>query len=312
LVAHAHEFSVAIAEQHAGSDSQRRCAFARGTAWAIASMSELKDKVSEWLGKGGYPLEMRVAQRLQRAGFGVVQSEYYEDPESGKWRETDVIAYEHHQGKTCRAIFSLVVECKSAKDKPWVLFTATDPYPKQLSVSRRASTEVGRSVLNILSLNGELRRSALFAVPERPGYGLTIALRNNEQDAAYEALQSVCKAALGIVARHGAIATENILPFAWPVIVINAPLFESYLDSNGALQTESIEKGLLIWKNPLVSRHTIVQVYTEKAFFSEAEQYRSNVLAFLQAATAEHDRAPRVKLANNSLEGDAAEPRASG
>lgn len=275
-------------------------------------MNNLKEKVREWLGKGGYPLEMRVAQHLQRAGFGVVQSEYYEDPESRKWRETDVIAYEHHKGKTCRAIFSLVVECKSAKDKPWVLFTATDPYPKQLSVSRRASTEAGRSVLNVLSLNDELQRSAIFAVPERPGYGLTVALRSNEQDTAYEALQSVCKAALGIVARHGAITTENLLPFAWPVIVINAPLFESYLDSDGVLQTESIEKGLLIWKNPLVTRHTIVQIYTEEAFFSEVEQYRENVLTFLQVATAEYDRAPRTKLANNSLESDAAKPRASG
>lgn len=267
-------------------------------------MDDLKDKVREWLGKGGYPLEMRVAQRLQRAGFGVVQSEYYKDQESGKWRETDVIAYEHHRGKTCRAIFSLVVECKSAKDKPWVLFTATDPYPAQLSVSRRATTEAGCSVLNVLSLNDELRRSKLFAVPERPGYGLTVALRSSERDLAYEALQSVCKAALGIVARHGAVTAENLLPFAWPVIIINAPLFETYLDSDGALQTESIEKGLLIWKNPLVTRHTIVQIYTEEAFFSEAEQYRANVLAFLAAATAEHDRSPRVKPANSSIEGD--------
>lgn len=111
-------------------------------------MNELRNKVSEWLTKNEYPLEMLVAQRLHRAGFGVVQSEYYEDPESGKWRETDVIAYEHHRGNTCRAVFSLVVECKSGKDKPWVLFTARDPYPEQLSVLRRASTEAGQSVLN--------------------------------------------------------------------------------------------------------------------------------------------------------------------
>ena len=103
-----------------------------------------------------------------------------------------------------------------------------------------------------------------------------------------------------------------ILPFAWPVIVISAPLFESYLDSDGVLQIESMEKGPLIWKNPVVTRHTIVQIYTEEAFFSEAEQYRADVLRFLEAATAEHDRAPRRNLANNSLEGDAAEPRASG
>jgi hypothetical protein len=270
-------------------------------------MNELKDKVNEWLGKSGYPLEMLVAQRLQSAGFGVVQSEYYEDSESGKWRETDVIAYEHHRGETCRAVFSLVVECKSANDKPWVLFTATDPYPKQLSVSRRASTEAGQSVLNVLSLSEQLRVSPLFAIPERPGYGLTVALRNTDSDIAYEALQSVGKAALGIVNRHAQMTAENILPFAWPVIVIAAPLFESFLGFDGSLRTEPIEKGLLIWKNPLVTRHTIVQIYTKDKFLTEAEEYRANVLLFLKAATTEHDRSPRMKPANPSLEGDGAE-----
>lgn len=276
-------------------------------------MTDLRTRVDDWLAKSGYPLEMLIARSLQGAGFGVVQSEYYEDPESGKWREIDVIAYEHHRGKTCRAIFSLVVECKSGKDKPWVLFTSTDPYPEALSVSRRATTEAGRSVLNVLALNERIRRSPLFALPPRPGYGLTVALRDSgAQDVAYDALQSVGKAALGIVTRHSNVQTENILPFAWPVIVIGAPLFESYLEADGTLRTEPIEKGLLIWKNPLVSRHTIVEIYTQERFLAEAAEFRNSVLSFVEAAAAEHDRSPRLKQANNSLEGDAGNPRASG
>lgn len=266
-------------------------------------MTDLRTKVNDWLAKSGYPLEMLIARSLQAAGFGVVQSEYYEDSESGKWREIDVIAYEHHRGNTCRSLFSLVVECKSGKEKPWVLFTSKDPYPEGLSVSRRATTEAGRSVLHVLALNERIRQSTLFALPERPGYGLTVALRESGgQDIAYEALQSVGKAALGIVARHSNVEAERILPFAWPVIVISAPLFESYLETDGTLRTEPIDKGLLIWKNPLVSRHTIVQIYTQERFLAEAPDFWNAVIAFVEAASAEHDRSPRLKPANKTME----------
>lgn len=259
-------------------------------------MTELKKAVGDWLRTSGYPLEMTVAQGLQQAGFGVVQSEYYEDLHTGKWRECDVIAYEHRYGKTVRAIFSLVVECKSGVDKPWVLFTRTDPYPRQLSVSRRATTEAGQSVLGVLSLNEEISNSPLFSVPERPGYGLTVAFRNaSQQDPSYEALQEVCGAAVGIVNRHSQIASELIIPFAWPVIVIAAPLLECYLHSDGSFRLEEVDKGLLIWKNPVVTRHTIVQIYTRQKFLEEVRDYRSAIVTFLDAAVNEHDRSPRLK-----------------
>jgi hypothetical protein len=264
-------------------------------------MTDLKKAVGDWLQTSGYPLEMIVAQGLQHAGFGVVQSEYYEDAHTGKWRECDVMAYEQHYGKTVRAIFSLVVECKSGVEKPWILFTRTDPYPRQLSVSRRATTEAGQSVLGILSLNDEIGKSPLFAVPERPGYGLTVAFRNSsQQDSAYEALQEVCGATVGILNRHSKIASELIIPFVWPVIVIGSPLLECYLHADGSIRTEECEKGILIWRNPLVTRHTIVQIYTRRKFLEEVRDYRSAVLTFLEAATIEHDRSPRLKLPGNA------------
>ena len=250
---------------------------------------------------------------MQTAGFDVVQSDYYEDVESGKWRETDVIGYENHRGETCRAIFALVAECKGGRDKPWVLFTGTEPYPDGLGVSRRASTEAGQSVLRVLALKDEVRDSLLFSIPTRPGYSLTVALRDGDKrDVAYDALQSVSKAALGIVSRLSKIASERIMPFAWPVIVTAAPLFECYLGGDGEMQLEQVEKGVLVWRNPLVTPHTIVQVYTMDKFLAEAAQLQAASIEFLKAAAAEHDRSPRLKPdANNSLEGDAPKPRAS-
>lgn len=264
-------------------------------------MNSIESKVSEWLNKSGYPLEMLVATKMQAAGFAVVQSEYYEDTESGKWRETDVIGYVHAHGKTCRTILALTVECKGGRDKPWVLFTSTDRYPDGLSVSRRASTEAGQSVLRTLALKEEVRSSPLFAVPARPGYGLTVALRDGDkQNPAYEALQAVCKAALGIVSRLGKVPLERIIPFAWPVIVTAAPLFECYLSSDGEMRLEQIQKGVLIWKNPLITRHTIVHIYTKDTFIAEASNIWAASVDFLRMAAAEHDRSPRLKANDNA------------
>lgn len=86
----------------------------------------LKDRVATWLSEHGYPLEMKDARTLKQDGFGVVQSEYFDDPETGEPRETDVVAYEQSVGSNRQTIFALIAECKSGRDKPWVLFTESD------------------------------------------------------------------------------------------------------------------------------------------------------------------------------------------
>ena len=259
-------------------------------------MSDYTSKIRDWLEKSGYPLEMQVAKGLQKAGFGVVQSEYFEDEESSKWRETDVIGYEEHRSETCRALFSLIVECKGGKDKPWVLFTCHDNYPSGLSISRRASSDKGDSILRVLALKDEVKSNPLFSVPDRPGYSLTVAnIGGGNSDVAYNALQSVCKASLGLINRIDNLPFENIIPFAWPVIVINAPLYESYLDDDGEVQISEITEGLLIWKNPVIARHTFVHVYTRDKFLDSVESIRQNAIEYMKHAAEENDRSPRTE-----------------
>jgi hypothetical protein len=250
-------------------------------------------KVAKWLKDSGYSLEMAVAQAMQKAGFGVVQSEYFEDSDTSKWRETDVIGYCEHQSDTCRAIFSFIVECKSG-NKPWVIFTSSDGYPWELAAVRRAASDAGQSILTSLSFNSTVKASPLFEVPQRPGYGLTVALRDSEKsDATYDALNSVCKAALGQIKRIDAVPHERLITFVWPTIVINVPLFESYLDESGEPQVNQIKKGTLIWKNPMITRHTIVQIYTAEQFLFECPALFSAAGEFVKLAAAENDRSPR-------------------
>jgi hypothetical protein len=257
-------------------------------------MTDYKEKVKEWLLKSGYPMEMEIAKGLEEAGFGISQSDYFEDSDTGKWRETDVIAYEQAVGDSCRAIFSLVTECKGAKDKPWVLFTSNDSYPQSLSVSRRVSNEYGESILRVLALKYEVKNSLLFELPKRPGYSLTAAkINGGNEDAAFHAVNSVCKASLGLAKKLSNVHGANIIPFVWPVMVINSQLFESYLSSDGELQLEPIEKGLLIWRNPILTTHSLIQIYTKDYFLKELSEIRECAVKFLEAAVSENDRAPR-------------------
>jgi hypothetical protein len=261
--------------------------------------ADLANNVKKWLNKSGYPLEMEIAQCLQKSGFGVNQSEFFEDSESGKWRETDVVAYAEHRSLSCQATFALIAECKGGKDKPWVLFSSKDNYPESLSVARRASSDKGESILNLLALNEKIKKSPLFALPERPGYSLAVALKDdgNNIDVAFKALNSVLKATIGLVNR---LDNLNIIPFVWPTIVINAPLFESYLDDEGNLQVHEIQKGLLIWKNPMINNHTLVDIYTKDQFIAESKKIHTNAIDFLKLAVQENDRWPRTKKKGDS------------
>ena len=209
-------------------------------------MTDLVAAVTDWLNtQSGYALEMVVAKGLQDAEFSVVQSEYLLDVETQKWREVDVVAYAEESGKTARCVFAFVVECKTgkrakgSKGNPWILFTTTGgTYPTYLSINRRATTTAGQSILSALGLNPKIVNAALFEMPARPGYGLTMAFRDSDRpDVTYDALNSVCKAAVGMVQRLSTVKAGGIISFVWPAIVIDAPLLETYLEQDGgALQ----------------------------------------------------------------------------
>jgi len=256
-------------------------------------MTDLPDKIREWLKEHGYPLEMEIARAMKLANFGVVQSEYVEDADTGVLRETDVIAYEQAQSETCRVISAVTVECKSGKKKPWVLFTCNDNYLASLSVSRRATSEKGKSILRVLSSRTEIQTLLPFALPRRTAYGVTIAMRDNNNDPAYSALNSVAKAALGIVKRLSNVEHGNIIPIAFPILLIEAPMYEAYLGIEGELTIEPVDMGFLIWKNPVVDRHTLIHIYRKERFISELRQYRDHLLELCDYAAKENDRHPR-------------------
>lgn len=242
----------------------------------------LEASIAEWVLKQGYPLEMEVAAAFQSCGFETTQSAYYEDLESGDTRETDVIA---HQNIGCAKMLirlSMIVECKkSAKDKPWILFsTGHDQLPSSTCIMQRASSLAGKKVLEALIKCKKLEGSPLLNMDENCGYTLTQACGDDNSDVVYKALMSVSKATASLAAysdyynkEHKKVVRINstYANIFFPVVVTGGTLWRCLINpENHKLDLKQIGFSTLAWKNPLLGHHhTIIHVVSSthiKAF----------------------------------------------
>jgi Holliday junction resolvase-like predicted endonuclease len=90
----------------------------------------MEQQIRNWLQSQGYPLEMRAAAAYRDAGFRVVQSNYYQDPESSDWREIDVVADRTWIAAETNSVpirIMFVAECKASREKPWILLRRSEP-----------------------------------------------------------------------------------------------------------------------------------------------------------------------------------------
>ena len=170
-------------------------------------------------------------------------------PESGKGREIDVIATDPDHIGIVEIHF--VVECESSK-KPWVLLTSEDVLSNynRLFALGVLSKDVLKSFAHrtgeLMDTLPWLRKSS------RSGYALRHAF-SGSHDFAYSAAMSVAKACDSLVRPLDA---RYIAPFilVFPVIVIDTPLFECTLQSNGQLQLDEVSQGEFLFVARLPSR----------------------------------------------------------
>jgi hypothetical protein len=246
----------------------------------------ITENVREWLEGEGFPLEMRVAAAFRKTGFDVRQSSFYMDPESGKGREIDVIATDPDYIGLVEIHF--VVECKSSK-KSWVLLTSEDVlsnYNRLFALSI-LSKDVVESFANrvgeLMDLLPWLRKSS------RSGYALRHAFAGSH-DFAYSAAMSVAKACESLVRP---LDTRYIAPFilAFPVIVIDTPLFECTLQSDRQLQLDAVSQGEFLFVARLPNRFgSCIRVVTEGYVQTFAQEARNAADQFRAALKPEEER----------------------
>ncbi len=109
------------------------------------TVENLEKAIRGWLSKQGYPLEMRTARSFINSGFGVRQGWQYDDPETGKPREQDVLVT-HQIVEQNILVFQVIIECKKSP-YPFVAFTYGPRLSKSMGETNIPANPMGREFL---------------------------------------------------------------------------------------------------------------------------------------------------------------------
>jgi hypothetical protein len=198
---------------------------------------QLVAKIRDWLLHQGYPLEFRVAAAFQNAGMRTSQGFYVREKHSNSIRELDVIANLKSRSERCFISVNTLVECKWSGDKPWIVFTT--PRTKlapSACIAQTIGSHFGEAMMHCLAADKRLHGFQTFSSCERNGFGGRRAFSNEgDQDHFYSAVQSIVSKSLAYVRDDDDTLKSNKLPMsaaiAFPMIVIEGELFETYLDA---------------------------------------------------------------------------------
>ena len=167
-------------------------------------------KIKEWLEVQGHSLEMRVAKKLGENGFSVSQFEHYVDQESKAVRQIDGLTSLSKRVGRSFVTIKLIIECKYAKSKPWVIlltqkklhkftFFSRQLQGKHPSAWKTTPTLQGRFVGRLLQSIERLHEINNFLV-EPAGYSLLKTSFDsnykpdpNQLDYAFEAVVQISK-----------------------------------------------------------------------------------------------------------------------
>lgn len=200
---------------------------------------DLASKVRDWLHSTGFPLEMEAAAAFRSAGFDVRQSASYADQQTDKGREIDVLATDPDELGVVR--ISYVVECK-ASSKPWVVLCSNSTLSgyNRLLAFGLTSAAARLALAERIPKRGSEAQQYVF-VDSRAGYGMREALGAKDTDPAYAAAMSALKACHSLI-REGDPDEVPPLCFSFPVVVVDSPVFECTLASDGSLELQQVQR----------------------------------------------------------------------
>lgn len=213
----------------------------------------------------GHPLELEAVKAFRRAGLESVVSYHYRADSESPTREIDIFAWRRQMSGAAEVNASFLVEAKSTTDKPWVLLL---DQPEESAVPRRVrhhftlkSRYAGAFLRASFRRKPMLERAFLFSTPQRLAYGLRTAF--SKSDFAYQAVQSCLAASLAQLGpAHHVDSDFPLASFVFPVILIDAPLLQYWLDKNDEPQVAEVADSTLFWPSATDGRPVLVEVVT--------------------------------------------------
>ncbi|WP_298529636.1 hypothetical protein [uncultured Christiangramia sp.] len=201
---------------------------------------DIKNKITEWINKNGYPFELRTAKSFLKTDFTVAQSIFYEDPLTKKFRETDIIAHTTKLINNVWVNLTFVVECKSSLDKPWVSFNNDEIENfsgKNLPI---LTTRNGRKLMQEISINPSFKSDLIYPNKQKMGYSLIRAFANNK-DMAYTATQNVLSTVEYLVEKSNE-SNKKFMNIYFPLIAVEGELFEARISANDKIELDEVDE----------------------------------------------------------------------
>lgn len=230
---------------------------------------ELIDNIQKWLAKNGYPLEMQVAKEFKNAGFDIEQSEYYQDRETDTFRELDIIASTSRQSDRAHYSVRTLIECKFCKSNPWLLFTEPGDVQRNFKLIMHPGNALGTQMTSRFVFNKKLWDLPIFSKHAVTGYAVVESMRKNDKkDNSYAALMGLSKGlnAFSNYPKYTHAAGKGICEVFLAVAVISGKLFRVFLDETNGTQIEEIERGSVVWSNPVCgNRSCVINIVTDVA-----------------------------------------------
>ncbi len=196
----------------------------------------LTDRVAKWLESEGYPFELYVGEQFRLAGWSVQHAVPFVDALTDKTREIDLVCSVVDFDDGCEKSFeaACVVECKSTRDKPWVVFKGKE---REAASMEFTPGDYGSKLYFELPTD---ERDALCSPFEfaqaSPGHGIVKAFADKrtptDPTGPYSALQSVTSAVRHLQKEADARTSGDTVHMIYgitlyaPLVVIDGYLFE--------------------------------------------------------------------------------------
>ncbi len=270
--------------------------------------NSLEERVTNWLKTEGYPLEFEVAQTFRREGFSVLQGDYVEDSATNQVREIDVVASDTmdsdedaEHSKWVRIEY--VVECKSSRDKPWVLFGSDLRMAPPACVAQTMGSRSGQGIVHARAHDDTLQRLETFAAPKRSAFGGRQAFSKG-RDAFYDASQGVVSRAVALANkfdRRNRLLSDYLESslIVLPIIVVDGDLFQAVYDTDCRdMKISPVEEMRLHWRGAESWRlHATIDVVSLPALPQFVKRRAAEVGTILKTMMRTVDAAENAALA---------------
>jgi hypothetical protein len=205
----------------------------------------IEEKVSIWLGETGYRLEYLAYRAFREVGISVGMSAFLESPE-GKPREIDLLASESDASDSLITV-SIVCECKYL-DHPWVLLHSDVRTSFQAVWELMPqSAHVGTLWSFLKGCGPDFSTCWHFSADTPCAHSIVQALKPDNRDAAYNAIQKISNAAWDFAEMNDKEGLEA-MHITIPCIIVDSPLLAASFDHDkGKFSSEKITRGRMLW-----------------------------------------------------------------